>query len=347
MRATLVDMSTLAHARSTASKADRSVAFSELLQEVEESKHLLQPQQVTLRLKILDKLDVLWVDCDPTDVKSSPDHDFIADAKLLRRELEAANQLLFRAVRRQIAQPGHSGDLDGWLAQIANGSGARKPLPGLSFDLLDEIISDTFQFREPGSAGLLSSGEMTPYQPTPVRHILDLIAKCQFSSDDVFVDLGSGLGHVPILIAVQSGIRTIGVEVQTNHAASARESVQRLNLSRVRIITDDVREVDLSCGTVFYMFTPFVGSMLMDVMEQIRTYSLARQIKICSLGPCTRVLQDQTWLKASGASTTESVSIFSSLSPGSHPAHGSATKVFHQGDVSNGRIIHDPRHTAL
>lgn len=319
----------------------------ELLHEVGESKHLLQPEQLTRRLKILDRLDALRGECSPMHLEDFPDSELIARVTLVRQELEAANQPLFEAARCQIVQRGHSCALDGWLAEIVNDTGAGIRRPGLSFDLLDEIVSDTFRFREPGSACLPLSGEMTPYQPTPVRHILDLIAKCRFSSDDVLVDLGSGLGHVPILVGVQTGIRTIGIEVQPNHAASARESVQRLRLSRVRIVTDDVRAVDLSFGTVFYMFTPFRGSILMEVLDRIRMYSKAREIKICTLGPCTRVLQSQTWLTASGPSTTESVSIFSSRSPSSHPTHRSATKVLRQGDISNGSTSHDPRHTAL
>jgi hypothetical protein len=42
---------------------------------------------------------------------------------------------------------------------------------------------------------------MVPYQPTPVRHILHLIAAAMVAEDDVFVDLGSGLGHVPLLVS--------------------------------------------------------------------------------------------------------------------------------------------------
>src|ERR1700761_8086681 len=116
-------MSTLAYAKSISRRADRSVALGELLHEVGELKHLLQPQHLTLRLRILDKLDALWVDCDPTDVEAFPDFDLIGQAKLLRRELEAANQPLFEAARCQIAQRGHSRDLDGWLAQTANETG--------------------------------------------------------------------------------------------------------------------------------------------------------------------------------------------------------------------------------
>jgi hypothetical protein len=49
---------------------------------------------------------------------------------------------------------------------------------------------------------------------TPVRHILRLIAAGALSEADVFVDLGSGLGHVPLLASRLTGVRSFGIEVE-------------------------------------------------------------------------------------------------------------------------------------
>jgi hypothetical protein len=116
-----------------------------------------------------------------------------------------------------------------------------------------------------------------------------------------------------LLVSVLTGIPTLGVEVQPHYAASAQECAQDLNLSRIRFLAEDARVTDLPVGTVFYMFSPFTGSILTDVLCRLRKQSKERQIRVCSLGPCTRVLQAQTWLRATRRSDTERVAVFKTL----------------------------------
>jgi len=226
----------------------------------------------------------------------------------LKLQFEAANAVLYQAAHDEIATHGTSASFSRWLKEDADA-----PRPGLSFDLLDEIVSGVLQLHGPKGDGVLPSAEMTAYQPTPVRHILDLIGACNFSSDDVLVDLGSGLGHVPLLAGILAGIRTLGIELQSDHTASAQQAAQRLNLKRVRFLAEDARTADLTQGTVFYLFTPFRGSVLTRVLGRLRTQSESKQIRICTLGPCTCTLQGQTWLKALRRPDTERITIFESL----------------------------------
>lgn len=155
---------------------------------------------------------------------------------------------------------------------------------------------------------------MTAYQPTPARHILDLIAACNFSADDILVDLGSGLGHVPLLVSILTGIRTVGVEIQHAYIASAQASAQSLNLSCVRFVAEDARTTDLSAGTVFYLFSPFKGSILTDVLNRLRREAEERPIRICSLGPCTRALQNQSWVQPVAPPDAGRISVFKGAS---------------------------------
>jgi predicted RNA methylase len=154
---------------------------------------------------------------------------------------------------------------------------------------------------------------MVPYQPTPVRHIFHLIAAAAVTEDDVFVDLGSGLGHVPLLMSMMTGAQSLGVEVQPAYVASARRCAQSLCLSRVQFAAQDARDADLSRGTIFYLYSPFKGSMLADVMSALRRESLHRSIRICTLGPCTHRVSSETWLKATALPETGRISIFDSL----------------------------------
>jgi hypothetical protein len=292
---------------------DRLYELRRFLHGVGEARHLLQPEQLTMRLNALYELEAIMGDLDLQDLKTFPDPGLILRARSLRSQFEAANQTIYEAAHAEIPLQGKSPTLNRWLAGLVDERKTKRPHPGLSFDLFDEIVCEVLQFRGPGDPGSLPSPEMTAYQPTPARHILDLIATCTLSSNDVLIDLGSGLGHVPLLVCMLAKIRTLGVEVQPEYAASAQETARRLNLSRVHFVAEDARTTDLSVGTVFYMFTPFTGSILADVLHRLHWQSKTRQIRICSLGPCTRMLQGQTWLTASQRTDTERIAVFRSL----------------------------------
>jgi hypothetical protein len=95
-----------------------------------------------------------------------------------------------------------------------------------------------------------------------------------------------------------TGAHSLGVEVEAAYVTSARKCAQSLHLSRVQFIAQDARDAELSRGTVFYLYAPFKGSILADVLSALRRESMRRSIKICSLGPCTHRVSNETWLKA-------------------------------------------------
>jgi Histone methylation protein DOT1 len=306
-------VSTLIHQSPPQCELDRFHELRRLLDRASYARHLLQPEQLAMRLNALDELDALIGDLDPDVWKTCSDSELLARAMVLRSEFEAANQSLYAVAHSEIASCGDSPTLSCWLQSLTEDGQRERPRSGLSFDLLDEIVCGVFQFRGPEEINLLPSPEMTAYQPTPVRHIVDLIASCSFSSDDIFVDLGSGLGHVPLLVRILTGVRTVGIEVQLHHAESAQQTAERLNLSRIRFIAEDARVTDLSIGTVFYMFTPFIGTILAEVLDRLSRESQRRRIKICALGPCARILHEQTWLKANRRPDVDRVTVFQSL----------------------------------
>jgi hypothetical protein len=58
-----------------------------------------------------------------------------------------------------------------------------------------------------------------------------------------------------------------------------------------------VREADISDGTLFFMYTPFKGKMLAQVLERIRGEAQRRTIRIYSYGPSTLEISKQGWLE--------------------------------------------------
>jgi hypothetical protein len=278
---------------------------------LEADSFLYRPEQLWERLIALDDLDAGFGGFDFEDSTRRTDSHMHQRAKALRTRLEDANAELYQSVRSAIVRGGQPRVLLQWLQDSASQN--ESSLPGMGFDCRDELVSGVLQLREPSEPSLQRSPEMVPYQPTPVRHILDLIAATALAEDDVFVDLGAGLGHVPLLVSMVTGAQSLGIEVEAAYVASARECAQSLHLSRVRFIPQDAREADLSSGTVFYLYSPFKGSILTDVLSALRMESTRRAIKICSLGPCTRTVAKETWLKASALPDTGRITVFDSL----------------------------------
>ena len=269
----MVDVSTIIDVRFSQTDIDRCLELQLWLHDLRTGMNLLLPEQLAKRLNALDELDAIIGDLDLGGLGALPEPELIARAMVLRHQVEAANEMIYQAARAEIAALGNSPVIEHWLMQLVSDGDAEGPCPGLSFDLLDDFVSGVLHLRRPGRTTVLPSPEMAAYQPTPVRHILDLIAACNFSNDDVLVDLGSGLGHVPLLVSIVTGIHTLGIEVQPSYVASAQGTARELNLRRVSFAAEDARMTDLSNGTVFYMFSPFWGSILTDVLCQLHKQS--------------------------------------------------------------------------
>jgi hypothetical protein len=174
------------------------------------------------------------------------------------------------------------------------------------YDNLDIFINGLLSIKAIPEQTKDLQPEMVFYQKTPARVVFELVGKAQFTKDDVFVDLGSGLGQVAMLVNLLTGITCKGIEFEPAFCDYARACSKSLNLSNVSFIDIDARKADYSKGTVFFMYTPFSGEMLQDVLELLRKESRQRNICIITYGPCTSEVASQNWLTA----TTPANSIY-------------------------------------
>jgi len=268
---------------------------------------LFEPAQLRERLDALDDLDTRFGDFQAEEFMSDGHAQIPNHARALQARLEAVNTVLYESIRSEIVRGAPPQTLPLWIQASAP---RVETAPGLGYDHRDEVVSGILQIREPSEPRLHPVPEMVFYQPTPVRHILHLIRASALSKSDVFVDLGSGLGHVALLTSMLTGARSFGIEVEAAYLASAQECAQSLRLSRVRFIREDARAADLSSGTVFYLYSPFTGSILADVLGRLRKESTSRPIKICALGPCTCTLAKQSWLKPIALPDPRQITVF-------------------------------------
>jgi hypothetical protein len=267
----------------------------DLVEELEQDLSLDQPDRLRRRVQALDRLEAHLLD--------APSVEICRRARALSARLEMVNSELYRRIRSEIRKGSGPDILRRWASDA-------ETTQGEGYDYLDELIVGVLQFEEPGAGMVPLDAEMVFYQPTPARHIFDMIARTALTERDVLVDLGSGLGHVALLAAISTNARCIGIDLEPAYIDCARQSAQGLNLNNVRFLLRDARKADLSAGTVFYLYTPFVGTILRDVLDSLRQEAGRRQIRVCTFGPCTLTVGEERWLEAEGELAKDRIAVF-------------------------------------
>jgi Methyltransferase domain len=278
-------------------------ALVSLLGQLELDRSLEDPRRLRQRIEALDDLDAYL-----------QDGQFIGTAlhqraRAVYAEFEAVNFRFYEAIRRDIQRGARGDRLREWMFDW---NGAANVVNCRGYDYLDELIGGILQFEEPSPEIVQLEFEMVSYQPTPARHIFDLIRRTALTERDFLIDLGSGLGHVTLMAAMCTSANCTGIELEPSYVDCARKSARSLNLNNARFIQGDARAADLSNGTVFYLYTPFIGAILRDVLNALRREAARRGIRICTFGPCTPVVAEEPWLSALGPLEIETLAVFRS-----------------------------------
>jgi hypothetical protein len=279
-------------------------ALANLVEGLERACALDEPRHLRQRCEALDDLDACLSDVQR--VGTALDQ----RARAIHSRLESVNFNLYESIRRDIQRGAGAGSLLEWmpdgndLAKLFYSSGG--------YDYLDDLLSGVLQFDEPSAEVVKLQSEMVPYQPTPARHIFDFIGQTALTERDLLIDLGSGLGQVTLLAAICSSAQCRGVELEPAYVDCARRSARSLNLNNATFIEGDARLADLSAGTVFYLYTPFTGSVLQDVLNSLRHEAADRAIRISTFGPCTSLVAKEPWLSTVGPLHPDRIAVFHS-----------------------------------
>ncbi|WP_266157475.1 class I SAM-dependent methyltransferase [Dyella silvatica] len=291
-----------------------SSALHAFIRELEQDACWLEPNRLRERGEVLDRLET-YLGCGlPQDADASMTEAGLQQRMVaLRDAFEAADHRLYQSIRHDIQQGGGARTLLAWVTGLGSDNVVEPRASGDSYDYLDVLIAGVLQIDEPDAQIAELADEMVFYQPTPARHIFDMIRRSALDKHDVLVDLGAGLGHVPLLAAICTGARCIGVEWELAYVDCARRCAQALHLTQVTFIRQDARAADLSTGTVFYLYTPFTGTILREVLDALRGEAAKREIRICTLGPCTSIVALEPWLEAVGAQEINQPTLFRSI----------------------------------
>jgi precorrin-6B methylase 2 len=111
--------------------------------------------------------------------------------------------------------------------------------------------------------------------------------------EDVLIDLGAGLGKVVLLAHLLTGAHAHGIELQPALVERARASAARLGADAL-FSQGDARQADLETGTVFYLYAPFTGQVLAEVLARLFRVASKHAIVVCALG--VDLHRTATWL---------------------------------------------------
>ena len=123
--------------------------------------------------------------------------------------------------------------------------------------------------------------DCVPYLPAGVEEILAAVLEAPITARDEFVDLGSGLGRVVMLVHLLTGARARGIELQEALVHSARKL--SANLEGVTFVHADATELALD-GSVFFLYAPFSGEMLARALSRLEEVAARRPLIVCAVG---------------------------------------------------------------
>ncbi|MGB2634155.1 MAG: class I SAM-dependent methyltransferase [Candidatus Acidiferrum sp.] len=288
-------------------------ALRRLVEQLDNDRSLFEPNQFRRRLEALDQLDVYSprINAQAAFAADSIEPELCRRARAICARLEAANCELYESIRGEIQRGPQPDTLLRWIHPLPHMEDDEACANGMGYDYLDELISGVFQFEEPAVGQISRDSEKVFYQPTPARHIFTLLKMTALTAADVLVDLGSGLGHVSLLASICTHASSVGIESESAYIGCARQCAQRLNLhDKVTFIHQDARLADFSAGTVFYLYSPFTGSILNAVLHRLKHEAAARPIRICSYGPCASVIAKEPWLKSATTPGPNRIALF-------------------------------------
>ena len=144
--------------------------------------------------------------------------------------------------------------------------------------------------------------DMSPSVPTPYPVLREIFEYLLPGPTDTFIDIGCGKGRAVFMAAEGNIKKAIGIELDGNIVAVARDNLRLLKTPAVNVefVRGDAASADLRDGTVFFMYNPFGYKTLSRVTDNIKS-SLTdnpRKIRIAYYSPVHReIFDNEDWLK--------------------------------------------------
>ena len=100
-----------------------------------------------------------------------------------------------------------------------------------------------------------------------------------------------------LLLGLLTTAKCIGIEIEEAYYKASIRVMEAWHIPNVSIMNKDVQATDLHQGDVFFMYSPFFGKVLNNVLAKLKHVAEEKTIRICSYGNSTLALADEPWLK--------------------------------------------------
>jgi predicted RNA methylase len=140
------------------------------------------------------------------------------------------------------------------------------------------------------------------YEPLPYYALFKVLARLSLGPDDVFVDLGSGMGRA-VCAAASFPIRAaVGVEIDAELDHIARANVARMRGRRapIRLHHQSATDFDYSEATLLMVFNPFGPATMRTVLASLRSSlkTRPRPLRIAYINAtCAHLFAAEPWLR--------------------------------------------------
>ncbi|MFC1483281.1 methyltransferase domain-containing protein, partial [Candidatus Margulisiibacteriota bacterium] len=176
------------------------------------------------------------------------------------------------------------------------------------WEIVFNIKVTTNSFRMPKqNLGIFNDGYY--YEPLEPLYIGQILKYATFNENDIIYDLGCGAGFPSFCFATQKVKEVKGIDIQKEIIAKAQSNYKNIKnhpliKSPITFILGDVGEekIDISDGTVYFLFNPFLGktfsSLLHQIEESLQHKNNPRRIRLIYLHPmCKKEIEQADWLK--------------------------------------------------
>lgn len=271
------------------------------LRALEENPIASEEREFLARAEAMDELE-LGVSLPMEGLAFRPDApadlaDLRRRAEALSARWEALDDALFRGLRialRQASDPGAA--FRGLWETFLPGNAFDGARAGRGYDARDAFLAGLLHADPiPVPVQALEPG-MVQLQNTPARILMELIEKSGLGPADTFYDVGSGLGQVPLVVHLSTGARALGLEREPAYVDYARACAAALGLSEVGYRLIDARAADYSEATALFLYTPFQGPMLAEVLGRMRS-QCRPGARMFTYGPLNAAIAGQGRLK--------------------------------------------------
>ncbi len=185
-------------------------------------------------------------------------------------------------------------------------------------------VDSLFGLGELAEDGADLPGGCVPYLPCSVDTLLRVVERAPVKPSDVFIDVGSGVGRAAALVHLLTGATVVGLEIQAALVLAARDLVRRLRMARVSFVEGDAAKLThvLDVGTVFFLYCPFSGERLTQVLAALEGVARTRALCVCAVDVPLPVCP---WLVLSEVVPPGDLTLYRSRSPlPAAPAESSA-----------------------